>query len=523
MMSEKKCDNILIREVNWIGDAVMTMPALRALRRANPDARITLLAKPWVSNLFTTDPNVDEIILYKDTFQGMVGKFKLAREIRKRDFCMAMLFQNAFDAAFIAFLAGIPGRIGYNRDGRCLLLTEAVAFDDRAKGLHHIEYYLALIEKSGFPVKFEIPWIYLTAEERLDARDKLRTLRRPVVGINPGAAYGSSKRWHPGRFADVAIRTITEMQGSAVIFGGPSETVIAGDIEKEVGKISGGPDMNSLLVTNHSLLNLAGRTSLRELIALISECDLLVTNDSGPMHIGYAVRTPVVAVFGSTSPEHTGPVGKKDIVIKKRLDCSPCFERECNRRDLKCMDMITSEEVFEAVKERISQKKAVFFDRDGTLCKDTGYLSRMEDFEVFPETVSLARLKERGFSIIGITNQSGIARGLVDEEFVRHINSIFIDNYGFDGFYYCPHHPDEHCYCRKPEPGLLLDAGVDYNIDLKRSFVVGDKDLDMLLAQAAGAIGILVRSGQDTFSANADYTVENIKEAVELIIRKDSE
>jgi heptosyltransferase-2 len=512
-MKEKKCRNIVVRGVNWIGDAVMTMPALRALKLANPDARITLLVKPLVSRLFEKDPNVDEIIHYTEAYQGVAGKLRLAREVRKHDFCMALLLQNAFDAALIAFLAGIPERTGYNRDGRGLLLTKAIPFDDEAKALHHINYYLNLVEKAGFPAKYEIPWIYLSAEERLDARNKLKTLRRPVVGINPGATYGSSKRWHPARFAEVAFRVITEMQGSAVIFGGPSETVIGEEIEREFSKLSGGPELR------RQLLLMAGRTDIRELMALISECDLLVTNDSGPMHIGYAVRTPVVAIFGSTSPEHTGPVGKKDIVIKKGLDCSPCFERECKKNNLKCMEMITSEEVFEAVKASVNVKRAVFFDRDGTLCKDPGYLRRIEDFEVFPGIGSLTRLKERGFTLIGVTNQSGIARGLVDEDFVKQVNAVFLDNYGFDGFYYCPHHPDEHCSCRKPEPGLLMDARVDYNIDLKRSFVVGDKDLDMLLSRAAGATGILVRTGQDSVSPNADYSVENIGEAVDLILR----
>jgi heptosyltransferase-2 len=183
------------------------------------------------------------------------------------------------------------------------------------------------------------------------------------------------------------------------------------------------------------------------------------------------------------------------------------------------MEMISSAEVFEAVKARVNVKRAVFFDRDGTLCKDPGYLRRIEDFEVFPGIENLTRLKERGFTLIGVTNQSGVARGLVDEDFVKQVNAIFLDNYGFDGFYYCPHHPDEHCSCRKPEPGLLMDARVDYNINLKRSFVVGDKDLDMLLARAAGATGILVRTGQDSASPNADYTVENIAKSVDLILR----
>lgn len=502
----------MVRGVNWIGDAVMTMPAIRALKLANPDARITLLVKPWVSRLFEKDPNIYEIIHYTEAYRGLTGKFKLAREIRAHDFCMALLLQNAFDAALISFLAGIPERIGYNRDGRGLLLTEAVPFDDKAKAVHHISYYLNLIEKAGFPAKYETPWIYLSAEERLDARNKLKKLRRPVVGINPGATYGSSKRWHPSRFAEVAFRVITEMHGSAVIFGGPSETGIAEEIQREFSRRCGDPE------TQEQLLMMAGRTDIRELMALISECDLLVTNDSGPMHIGYAVRTPVVAIFGSTSPEHTGPAGKNDIVIKKELDCSPCFERECKKNNLKCMEMITTEEVFEAVRERVSVKRAVFFDRDGTLCTDPGYLRRMEDFEVLPGIGNLARLKERGFTLIGVTNQSGIARGLVEEDFVKQVNAIFLDSYGFDGFYYCPHHPDEHCSCRKPGPGLLLDARVDYNIDLKRSFVVGDKDVDMLLARAAGATGILVKTGQDSISPHADYTVENIGEAVDLIL-----
>ena len=514
-MKEKDCKNILVRGVNWIGDAVMTMPAIRSLKLTHPDARITLLVKPWVSRLFEKDPNVDEIILYSDAYQGLAGKFRLAKEIKNHDFCMAMLLQNAFDAAFIAFLAGIPARIGYNRDGRRLLLTKAVPFDDQAKALHHIEYYLDLVRKAGFSAKYERPWIYLSVEERLEARNKLKSLRRPVVGINPGATFGSSKRWRPGRFAEVACRVISEMQGSAVIFGGPSETGIAEEIEREFSKLAGDPELQT------QLLNLAGKTDIRELISLISECDLLVTNDSGPMHIGYAVRTPVVAIFGSTSPEHTGPVGKKDIAIKKDLDCAPCFDRECRKHDLKCMDMITSEEVFKALRERVSEKRAVFFDRDGTLCKDPGYLRRMEDFEVFPEISSLAGLKERGFSLIGVSNQSGIARGLVDEEFVKRVNGIFLDTYGFEGFYYCPHHPDEHCPCRKPEPGLLLDARVDYNINLKKSFVVGDKDVDMLLARSVGATGILVKTGQDKVSAHADFVVENLVEAVDLIMRKD--
>jgi heptosyltransferase II len=511
-MKENNCNNILVRGVNWIGDAVMTMPALRAIKRANPDARISLLVKPWVSPLFEKDPDVDQIILYSDSYRGISGKFRLAQVIRKNEFCLAVLFQNAFEAALLAFLAGIKRRVGYSRDGRSFLLTDAVDCDEHARSLHQIGYYLNLLDKSGIPVKDEIPWIYLGIEERIAARDRLKNLKRPVIGLNPGATFGSSKRWHPARFSEVAFRVISELKGNAVIFGGPSETGIAEEIEREFINFPGGPELKP------QLLNMAGRTDVRELISLISECDLLVTNDSGPMHIGYAVRTPVVAIFGSTSPEHTGPVGRHDVVIKKSLDCAPCLKRECRKKALDCMGMITSEEVFYAVKERVNSKKAIFFDRDGTLCKDPGYLRRMEDFEVFPGLENLSRLKESGFLLIGATNQSGIARGLVDTDFVKQVNSIFIEKYGFDAFYFCPHHPEEHCPCRKPEPGLLFSAREDYNIDLKKSYVIGDRDLDMVLAKAAGATGILTRTGQESFSVNAAHTARDIREAVDLIL-----
>jgi heptosyltransferase-2 len=236
------------------------------------------------------------------------------------------------------------------------------------------------------------------------------------------------------------------------------------------------------------------------------------------MHIGYAVGTPVAAVFGSTSPEMTGPVGGGSVVIKKSLDCSPCFERECGKKDLKCMDLITAGEVFEAAKNLIGSRRAVFFDRDGTLCRDAHFLNKMEDLEIFPEAAALGRLAEKGFRLIGVSNQSGIARGLVEEGFVKRVNDIFTAKYGFHGFYYCPHHPDEHCSCRKPEPGLLYRARVEQGIDLKASFVVGDKETDMLLARSVGAKGVLVGTGEDLFSPHADFVVKDLIEATDVIL-----
>ena len=509
-MSQDNHNRILVRGVNWIGDAVMTMPALRALKKTYPGSHIALLVKPWVAPLFEKDPSIDEIIPYTEDFGGIAGKFRLASGLGRRGFDAAYLLQNAFGAAAVAFLAGIPERIGYARDGRRLLLTNPVPFDQRAKSLHHIDYYLDLLERSGLPVANagtlkKMPWIYLSLDERTAARDKLRALKRPVIGLNPGAAYGSSKRWPTDRFAEVGRRIISELRGSVVVFGGPAETGIA----DEIAEIIDDP---------FSLLNVAGKTGLRELAALISECDALVTNDSGPMHIGYAVGTPVAAIFGSTSPEHTGPNGFESVVVREKPDCSPCFERECKTGSLQCMELVGAEDVFNAVRRFVKTKRAVFFDRDGTLCRDAHYLSRMEDFEIYPEISALKKLKDRGLLLIGITNQSGIARGLIREDFVRQVNGIFMDSFGFDGFYYCPHHPDEKCSCRKPEPAMLYQARRDFAVDLKNSFMVGDRDPDMLLARAVGARGIFVRTGGVQTSPYADYIAADLDEAVKIIL-----
>jgi heptosyltransferase II len=500
---------ILVRGVNWIGDAVMTIPALRALKRSLPEARLFLLVKPWVAPLFEKDPDIDEIILYSDEHKGLAGKMKLARRLKDYSFDSVVLLQNAFDAALIAFLARIKRRIGYSRDGRGFLLTDPVSFDARARELHHIDYYLNLVKKANFNGTPDRPWLFLDLEERKRARQMLEGLKEPVIALNPGATYGSSKRWLPERFAEVAGRVITELNGSVLLLGGPKEAGIAEEILS---------NLDPSLVTHASLLNLAGRTSLRELMAIIAECNVLVTNDSGPMHIGYAVGTPLVAIFGSTSPEQTGPVTRTDIVIRKDIACSPCFERECKKNNLACMNLITSDEVYAAVKKLTFRKRAVFFDRDGTLCRDAHYLNRMEDLEIFPEISALSKLRDRGFSLIGVSNQSGIARRIVSENVTNQVNRVFVDQYGFDAFYYCPHHPDDHCSCRKPEPGMLITGRNEHGIDLKRSFVVGDKEDDMLLARAVGAKAILVKTGKAETSPYADAVVEGLGDAVRTIM-----
>lgn len=513
----------------------MTLPALRALRKEISGAKISLLVKPWVSAIFENDPNIDELIIYGDEFNGVFGKIKLSRFLNKKGFCGAILFQNAFEAALIAFLAGIKERAGYNRDGRGFLLTTPVPVPKNNEKEHQIYYYLRLLRQLGLKADFSHPYLYIKLEDRLKARNTLKDMKRPVLGVNPGATYGSAKRWLPERFAEVIDWFVKDTGGSVVIFGSKNEIEITEEIEyfakRQLSVKSTGTGYQSLVkisgdkhtTTNvYPLINLSGKTHLKELISLISECDVFVSNDTGPMHIAYSVKTPLVAIFGSTDPELTGPPklgrGSGNIVISSNMTCSPCFERTCKTNYMKCMYEVSSDDVYCGIKQVLPSNRAVFFDRDGTLCEDTGYINKYEQLRIFPQIESLKILKTKGFKIMGLTNQSGIARGIVDEEFVKEINEIFKNKYGFDDFYYCPHHPDDHCPCRKPEPEMILKAKNEHAIDLKHSYVVGDKDLDMLLAKTVGAKGILVQTGKARESEYADFIAKDLKEAVDFII-----
>lgn len=336
-------ERVLVREVNWIGDAVMTLPALSFIRNRWPEAQISVLARPWVADLFRHHPAVDEILIYdhRGQHKGATGKWSLAQELRKRSFDLALLLQNAFDAAALSFLARIPVRVGYDRDGRGWLLTDAVPLRNDPVVRHHVNYYLDLLEgwlgedpRASVPTRLRL---YISPEEEDWADRFLRKLgiaSSGFVGINPGATYGSSKRWFPERFAAVADELKNQTGSEIVLFGGPTESGIAEEIAR---KMKGQAHV------------LAGRTSIRELMTLISRCRLFITNDSGPMHIAAAFDIPLVALFGSTSSEATGPYSRRSRVVQAEgPECRPCFLRECSKKNLECMTRISVESVTKA-------------------------------------------------------------------------------------------------------------------------------------------------------------------------------
>lgn len=338
---------ILVRTPNWVGDAVMTLPALESLKRLYGGSEITLLAKKKVIPIYERNPAVKGIIEYGEDFKGLAGRFRLSGRLRTKKFQLAVLFQNAFDAAFISFISRIPERAGYSRDMRGGLLTIPVRFSDEVKRLHHVFYYLRIIEALGGSRYGEAaPKIYLSEGERLDAKEFLREKGlggAPLIGASPGASYGPAKMWPPERFARVLIRLSGELGAVPIVFGGPDDIEASEKVFEMVEKERPGG------------LNLAGKISLRRFMALASMLRLFIANDSGPMHIAAALGLPTVAIFGSTDPRLTGPQGGNVRVLIKDTSCSPCFERKCRYGHYRCLTSITAEEVYSEAAELLSR------------------------------------------------------------------------------------------------------------------------------------------------------------------------
>lgn len=332
---------ILVRATNWIGDAVMTTPAIGLVRAAFPDARITILANPMVAELFSPHPWVDEVIVYDraERHKGVSGRFRLASELKQRQFDLAVLLQDAFDAALITWLAGIPRRLGNRSDGRGFLLTHGFPMSLQPQGEHQTVNYLAMLRHFGISGNDQGQLLATTSDEDLGMAKRLENRGIApsdfVVGINPGATYGSAKRWYPERFAAVAAELAVAWDARVVITGGPGEIAIAADIERE---LSG------------SCVNLAGTMTVRELMALIKRCDFFITNDSGPMHIAAAFGVPLVAIFGPTDHASTYPLAEHAIVVRETVACAPCMKRECPT-DHRCMTSVTPEVVVAAALE----------------------------------------------------------------------------------------------------------------------------------------------------------------------------
>jgi heptosyltransferase-2 len=327
---------ILIRGPNWVGDAVLAIPAIKSVRNRFPKAEITLLVRPWVAGLFTSAPFIDR--LWSEAKPAGVGDWtRITRDIRHKQFDLALLLPNSFESALLTLLGGVPRRIGYATDGRRWMLTTAIT---PPRGLQHqVQYYLDLVKALSADTFNSSIEIQAATAERVAARtlltaEGIQNGSRLLV-LNAGAAYGSAKRWHEDRFGEVGDILSSELGLQVVFIGSDAEKPIAERIRSRMSAAA-------------AILN--GKTSLETLIGVLSDAALIITNDSGPMHIAAALGVPTVAVFGSTDERVTGPRGRRVRVVKHPVECSPCLLRECPI-DHRCMNGIAVADVCAAARE----------------------------------------------------------------------------------------------------------------------------------------------------------------------------
>src|SRR5467141_4710777 len=335
---------ILIRATNWVGDAILALPALRAVRKRFPDAGIAIVAPPYVADIYRDQEICNQLVPYdrKGLHAGFVGRERLASELRAQKFDVALLLQNAFDAAWLAWRANIPERIGYARDARSFLLTKAVPLPRHGEiPAHEKFYYLELLRRAGWldSVQDETFIGLSVPEEKRRSADELLCkfgVRQGAlrIALGAGASYGSAKCWPPPRFAEVANRLQSEADADVILFGIAAEATVSTAISGELRRPP---------------INLTGKTAIADLPALLSQCHLFIGNDSGAMHVAAAVGLPVVAVFGPTDPLGTAPVTPHCTIVQEEPYCSPCFLRRCPT-DHRCMTKITPDMVETAVR-----------------------------------------------------------------------------------------------------------------------------------------------------------------------------
>lgn len=335
---------IIVRGTNWIGDAVMQVPALRELRRVFPDAHITLCTRSWARGIFQDVEFVDDILTIEDD----ESVFAQARKWRKGKFDLAILFTNSFQTAFISKLGKVKKRFGYANEGRSFLLTNAIEKPNWKNEKHEIYYYLNLIaevEKHYFGITSEqkVQFDLAVSEARkIEAQKILEQngvdLSKKLIALCAGSTNSRAKRWQSESYAKLNDRLQRELNANIILIGDKSEL----DVSLEVAEKS---EIKPIVLT--------GKTSLAESTEILSVCDLMVSNDTGPAHISSALGTKTIVIFGPTNPKTTHPIGAE--IIRKEVDCSPCMLRDCPI-DHRCLTQISADEVFEKVKVLLSNE-----------------------------------------------------------------------------------------------------------------------------------------------------------------------
>lgn len=341
---------ILVRGTNWVGDAVMTIPALRGLRRIFPDAEITLYTRSWAEGIFRDADLIDKILTFDKTKSKIKDALTQTKELKQHEFDLAVLFPNSFETALIAKMSKIPRRFGYAKESRSFLLTDAIEIPSWKNERHEVFYYLNLvaeIEKEYFGTKTVLenePLIDLkvSGERRNEAQKILEKSgvdpSKKTVALGVGSTNSRAKRWPAERYAKLNDLLQTELDANVVLVGAKDEAEVSEEVFAKSEK---------------KPIILTGKTNLAEAVAVLSEIDLLVSNDMGLAHIAPAVGTKTIVIFGPTNERTTQPLGSE--IIRKAVDCAPCMLRDCPI-DHRCMTQISPDEVFEFAKLKLNAK-----------------------------------------------------------------------------------------------------------------------------------------------------------------------
>ena len=342
--------NILIRVPNWLGDSMMATPVVSAVHKTFPEAKLTILAKPNLASLWKGFSEVHEVLILE---RGLSGYLNAIGEIKKRKFDVAFTLPSSLSSAFILFAAEVPIRIGWGGEGRELFLNHVVPAPEPRKK-HLVWEYLELIRHGlGRPLslktfKLDFP---MDSKIRQEANRLLKSLKvdekSGLVALGPGATYGPAKRWPLGYWKQLISQILESGKETLLVLGGPEEKEYLAELWKG-------------LAGKHAprLVSLVGKTNPQVLATVLDQCKLLITNDTGPMHVAAAVDTPTVALFGSTSPTWTRPFGLGHEVIYKAVECSPCFQKTCPIGYI-CLNQITVDEVFQKVRKKLNGKIVV--------------------------------------------------------------------------------------------------------------------------------------------------------------------
>lgn len=490
----QKVEKILVIRFSSFGDIILTFPLIEALKNKFPESTLFFLTKKRYKSLLLKNPLIEQVIEFdqKEGHKNLSGFLKLIKNLKTYNFDLIIDLHSNLRSFFVRGLVNSKKKIKYNK--RRFSKFSMVHFKFlKVKSRHTVDSYLDVLKKIKVEATGRLAKFHLSEDDKVFALDFLKknglTDGDILVGMAPEAKW-ETKRWDKKNFLEVGKTFLKKFRSKTLLVGGKDDRESLFWIGSEL------KENNVIYALDLPFNKLAG---------IIKRCKVFITNDSGPMHLSSSLGVPTIAIFGPTHPKlGFPPLGLMDEVLTSNERCSPCSlhgERRCFRDKKYCMEKITFEKVAFVAEKILNSQKVVFIDRDGTLIEDKNFLSKLEEVSFISKSVDAIKIfKSLGYKVVAVSNQSGIGRGLITFEDVEKVNQFISDelrrkNADVDGIYFCPHHPDERCSCRKPETGLIKKAKEEHNLNLGDAVIIGDKLSDILLGKRMSAKTILVLTG----------------------------